>query len=74
MKKVVFIPVKLMITTKEGERYIQNYLPTEYEFSKVVWKKMHSSRPDLLEIKRDELRGVEKRAAKIANKITSFQL
>jgi len=63
-----------MITVKEGERYLQNYLPTEFEFTKAAWKKMHSNRPDVLENKLDELREIEKRASELAKKIIPFDL
>lgn len=62
-----------MITTKAGEKYIQKYLPTEFEFTKDFWKKMHGKRATpIQENKRDEVKAVVDRARDLANKITPF--
>lgn len=73
-KNSASFPVKLMITIKEKDRYIQSYIATEFESTKAAWKKMHSNRPELLENQRDELRAIEIRAADVAEKIVPFDV
>lgn len=62
-----------MITTRAGEKYLQQYVPTKFEFTKDYWKAMHGKKATPIQKNKvDELRDIEKRAEDIANKITPF--
>ena len=61
-------PAKLRVTYQKK----QVYLKTKYSFTEKIWQKMQGPRPDTLKDVLIELREIEARAAKIAEKMPVF--
>lgn len=65
-------PVRLRITYKQGEKYVQKYLPSKYSLTERQWDTMNGSRPGDLKETRNELNAIESKADGIIEKMRHF--